>query len=168
MRRYAWLLFLCLLAGNVALPTASGVIDEDDGIVIRQVEVKVFALVNQARAKKSIAKMDENAVILREARKHSHEMAKDDDVDHANFDERVDNIARDDAGIDPNRICELVTRVRGTTNTAPGRIYERFRQVSGGRECLFNGDFATQSVGIGVVFFDGRLYATYIAANDST
>jgi uncharacterized protein YkwD len=164
MRRFVAVSVVAVLClGGVGTARAS----HDDGLPASSTESAVFGSINRARANRGLNKLELNAVIRREARAHSFDMADDEELSHDGFAERVARITADDSGVDGRRLCELVAGAVGTPTQAARRIFRKWIETSDRRCLLDRLGFTTQSGAVGVWFKDGRYWATFIAAHDT-
>jgi uncharacterized protein YkwD len=171
MHRYLKLLLVALLAIAVVVPADLARGGDDETVSIDEdTEQFAFRRVNNARSKKDLRKLDLNGVIRREARRHSEDMAEDEEVSTNGLGDNIERILRDDNGIDDAaKICAVVTRVSETGSDAPRQVFRRFQEDRDARRCMFDRDgYSTQSGAFGVAEFNSRSYVTFIAAHDTT
>lgn len=169
LRSGRWIFVLVLLASMVGAPSVRAESNDKPDFFISSTENDVRDIVNRIRTHHGLRSLAFNPVMRREARRHSSDMADDHEVNTDGFDHTVDEIVDDDDGVDPTKVCEAVTRVKGAPASVGRAIVDRLRSTTSGLNCLFDGNGYNANVdGVGVVFFNGAFWATFLAAHDSS
>jgi uncharacterized protein YkwD len=135
----------------------------------QKAEDNLFRLINKGRVNHALLALIEHGDIRSEARDHSVRMADNGALSHVGFDARRARIANGDAGIDQDKICELVARARTRNPDVAARlVYRAWKRAARFRQCMFDRDFTTQSGAVGVELRDDTYWFTFIAAHDDT
>jgi uncharacterized protein YkwD len=132
-------------------------------------ESYLFSLINKGRQARGKKVLKEHAIILRETRAHSNDMAATNTLGHFGFSGRVSRIRAADGGINAG-VCENVAYARGyaSAQDALRVIYSGWRQSSGHYKCMFDKlGWSSESAAIGLTHSGSTWWATFIAGHDS-
>lgn len=128
----------------------------------------LFDLINKGRAARGKTVLKEHAVILRETRAHSTDMAASG-LGHFGFSSRVSRIRAADSGINGG-VCENVAYARGYSSATEALrvIYRGWKESTGHRKCMFDRlGWSSESAALGLTHSGSTWWATFIAGHDS-
>jgi uncharacterized protein YkwD len=141
-----------LLGGCKTVPSSSDI--SSAPINASNVEKEIFSRINSHRRSSGLDALTWNEATSHEARLHSQEMAMQGQIDHRDFDRRVDR-----TGIAYRAVGENVASYRGNQNAADHMV-EGWLRSQPHRQNI-DGDFSLTGIGV-VQDREGRYFATQI------